>query len=151
MPGGATGANTSSAREEAPTGPGKRPHRELSTPFPRERSMSRTYADVMQEMAALKAEAERLKADEIAEVIARIKHAIAVYGLSAADLGFPRPGRKPGTKPAKAAKGRAAAAKKATAGVKFRDGNNVWVGRGPRPKWLREALLAGKSLKDFAV
>jgi DNA-binding protein H-NS len=114
-------------------------------------------------MEALKAEAEQLKASEIAEVIDRIKRAIEVYGLKAVDLGFARPGRKPGTKagtkagtrpgtkPAAAGKGGAAAGKKAPARVKFRDGGNVWGGRGPRPKWLREALLAGKSLKDFAV
>lgn len=113
--------------------------------------MSRTYADVVQEMETLKAEAERLKASEIAEVIDRIKHAIEVYGLSAADLGFARPGRKPGTKAPKARKGRASAAKPAGRGAKYRDGNNVWGGRGPRPKWLREALASGKSLKDFAV
>ena len=28
---------------------------------------------------------------------------------------------------------------------------NTWVGRGPRPQWLRDALKAGKSLQDYAV
>jgi DNA-binding protein H-NS len=36
--------------------------------------------------------------------------------------------------------------------AQFADGTgNEWVGRGPRPLWLREALAAGKSLSDFAV
>jgi DNA-binding protein H-NS len=42
-----------------------------------------------------------------------------------------------------------AAAQKAP---RFRDAQgNVWVGRGPRPKWLREALASGKTLEEFAV
>jgi DNA-binding protein H-NS len=36
--------------------------------------------------------------------------------------------------------------------VKYRDGEgNTWVGRGPRPQWLRDALANGKTLADFAV
>lgn len=120
--------------------------------------MSRTYADVMQEIDGLKAEAAQLKASEVADVIGRIKQAIEVYGLTAADLGLSRPGRKPGSKPGRKPgrkpgpkPGKAAAAKGSGKGVKFRDGDKVWGGRGPRPKWLREAIAAGKSLKDFAV
>lgn len=34
---------------------------------------------------------------------------------------------------------------------RYGDGNgNVWSGRGPRPKWLKDALAAGKSLAEFA-
>lgn len=34
---------------------------------------------------------------------------------------------------------------------RFGDGNgNVWSGRGPRPKWLKDAMAAGKSLEEFA-
>ena len=34
---------------------------------------------------------------------------------------------------------------------RFSDGNgNVWSGRGPRPKWLKDAMAAGKSLEEFA-
>lgn len=119
--------------------------------------MSRTYADVMQEIDGLKAEAAQLKASEVADVIGRIKQAIEVYGLSAADLGFsrpgPKPGRKPGPKPGRkpGRKPGKAAAKGASRDAKYRDGDKVWGGRGPRPKWLREAIAAGKSLKDFAV
>jgi DNA-binding protein H-NS len=36
--------------------------------------------------------------------------------------------------------------------AKFRDGaGNTWVGRGPRPQWLRDALAGGKKLEDYAV
>ena len=47
--------------------------------------------------------------------------------------------------------GRKSAAKQARA-PKFRDSaGNVWSGRGPRPRWLRDAIAAGKKLEDFAV
>ncbi len=112
--------------------------------------MSKTYAEVIQQIESLKGEAERLKRDEIEGVIARIKEAITVYGLTPGDLGFGSRAAA-GRKSAAAAprKGRAA---KGSRGAKFRDAaGNVWGGRGPRPRWLREALASGKSLQDFAV
>ena len=36
--------------------------------------------------------------------------------------------------------------------VRFRDQDgNTWVGRGPRPRWLRDALAGGKSAEDFLL
>ena len=36
--------------------------------------------------------------------------------------------------------------------VRFRDDEgNTWIGRGPRPQWLKDALASGKNLGDFAV
>jgi DNA-binding protein H-NS len=36
--------------------------------------------------------------------------------------------------------------------AKYRDdAGNEWVGRGPRPIWLRQAIKNGKSLADFAI
>lgn len=38
--------------------------------------------------------------------------------------------------------------------VAYRDptnAENIWVGRGPRPGWLKDALTAGKALEDFRV
>ena len=31
------------------------------------------------------------------------------------------------------------------------DSSLTWVGRGPRPKWLRDLLAKGKKLEDFKV
>jgi DNA-binding protein H-NS len=39
-------------------------------------------------------------------------------------------------------------------GIRFRnpaDPTQTWVGRGKRPRWLREALARGARLDDFAV
>jgi DNA-binding protein H-NS len=71
----------------------------------------------------------------------------------------PKPGRrkgagkkKPGPKPAQAKVEGSPFTKSKNPVARFRDANgNAWVGRGPRPQWLRDALASGKSLKDFAV
>ena len=114
--------------------------------------MTKTYAQIQKEIETLQRAADRLKRQEVEGVIARIKEAIAVYSLTAGDLGLgASAGRKPRAGVAKAAGGRRRK-RKYTATVKYRDeAGNTWVGRGPRPQWLREALSAGKALTDFAV
>ncbi|MCW5632466.1 MAG: H-NS histone family protein [Rubrivivax sp.] len=118
----------------------------------------KTYEQLRKQIQALEAEAEKARRNEAAEVIARIRDAIAHYGLTAADLGLgggaksvraarKRPGRKPG-RPRKAA-GATAGRKVAP---KYRDEKgNTWAGRGKRPVWLRDALAAGRKLEDFAI
>ena len=103
--------------------------------------MKQTFQSIQSQIAKLQAQAEKVRSDEIGGVVARIKDAISVYGLTQADL-FGR-----GT-------GRAAAAPKRATGrvAKYSDGNgNVWGGRGPRPAWLRQAVAQGKTPEDFAV
>lgn len=106
--------------------------------------MTRTYAQVMKQIEELTKEAEQLRREEVDGVIARIKEAIVAYGLTADDLELNGARRKKTSKAvAKAEKGVA---------VKFRDdAGNTWMGRGPRPQWLRDALASGKELKDFAA
>src|SRR5881409_936458 len=109
--------------------------------------MTKTYAQIQKQIQALSREAEQVKRKEVDGVVARIKEAIAVYGLTAGDLGLT------GARVSKAGPGKKRGAKsKGAAAVKFRDeAGNTWVGRGPRPHWLRDALAAGKKLEDFAV
>jgi DNA-binding protein H-NS len=102
--------------------------------------MTQTYAQLQKQIASLEAQAERVKSAETDAVIGRMKQAIAVYGITAADL-F-------GGKSVKAGKSKASK----RSGAKYADGlGNTWVGMGKRPQWLRDALAAGKSLQDFAV
>ena len=114
--------------------------------------MAKSYSQVIKQIDALQREAENLRRKEIEGVVDRIKDAIRVYNLTAADLGL---GGARKASAAKKAPARRAGRKKGRAGataVKFRDENgNVWGGRGPRPAWLRTALAAGRSLSDFAV
>lgn len=114
--------------------------------------MTKTYAQYIKQIEVLKADAEKARRKEIQGVVGRIREAIDAYGLTAEDLGFAGKGK--GASKAAPAKKRGAKAKaaKPAAVVKFRnDSGGTWGGRGKRPQWLRDALVAGKSLADFAV
>lgn len=107
--------------------------------------MAKTLAQLQKQIAALEQKAEALKRKEAQGVIARIKEAIAHYGLTAADLGLAgaKRGPKPGAK-------RAAAKKKPAAKAKYRDDQGrSWTGHGRRPQWFVDALAAGKTLEDL--
>ena len=112
--------------------------------------MTKTYAQIQQQIVSLQREADKLKRKEVAEVVAKIKEAIEAYELTADDLGFAAPGQRTGTKRAKQKPTKKAGAKTPAAKYKDADGN-TWVGRGPRPLWLRNALAAGRQLEEFAV
>jgi DNA-binding protein H-NS len=104
--------------------------------------MAHTYAQLQKQIASLETKAQKLKRAEVVGVITKIKEAIAVYGLTTADL---FDGRS-----AKTGKGKRESGRRT--GFKYADANgNTWVGMGKRPQWLRDALAAGKSLGDFLV
>lgn len=102
----------------------------------------KSYAQIQKQIEALQKQAEKLKAEEVAGVIARIKDAIAHYGLTAEQLGYGGISR-----------GAKAKAKKVTDSnaTTYSDGaGNSWGGRGPRPQWLKAAIAAGRSLEELA-
>jgi DNA-binding protein H-NS len=116
----------------------------------------KSYSELQTEISRLQEEAEAVRQEELDGVIARIREAIAFYGLSPRDLGFSSravsgdsaPKRR-GRPPKAAAKAGADAGQRAP---KYRDNDgNVWSGRGPRPKWLRDAIGSGKRLEEFAI
>ncbi len=114
--------------------------------------MTKTYAQIVKQIEALKQDAERARRKEVDGVVGRIREAIAVYKLTAEDLGFGTLGKRGPKAAAPAKRGRKAAGAKAVAVVKFRnETGGTWGGRGKRPQWLRDALAAGKQLSDFAV
>ena len=118
------------------------------------REGARSLSSIKDEMTALQAQIQKLqeeadatRASEVAEVIAKIKMAIAEYGITASDLGLPA---RPGI--ARGRSGRGVGRTKGVAEAKFRNAEGqIWGGRGPRPAWLRDALAAGHSLEEFAV
>jgi len=116
-------------------------------------SMTKTYIQIQKQIETLQREADKLKRKEVEDVIDKIKEAIRVYELTAADLGFEgRGGARRGAVARKRGRPAAKGRSRGPATVKFRDeSGNTWGGRGPRPQWLRDALASGKSLQDFAV
>ena len=117
--------------------------------------MTKSYAQLQKQIQGLQKQAEHVRQAEIAGVVTRIKEAVQAYGLTAADLGLGSAAKsfadqKPAVKTR--GKGKKGSKSKSPAIAKFRDeAGNEWVGRGPRPRWLRDALTAGKALQDFAV
>ena len=114
--------------------------------------MTKTYAQIVKQIESLKQDAERLRRKEIEGVVGRIRDAISVYGLTAADLGFGGKAQVPSKAAPIKRRRRGSKAAKPAAVIKFRnDSGGAWVGRGKRPQWLRDAINSGKTLADFAV
>jgi DNA-binding protein H-NS len=101
-----------------------------------------TYLELKQKAEKLMAEAEQMRQKEISDVIADIREKIKAYGLTPQDIGFANTGksRKRSTGPTAKT-------------VKYRGPNGeTWSGgRGRKPKWVQEALKAGRKIEDFAV
>ncbi|KQY79717.1 MULTISPECIES: H-NS family nucleoid-associated regulatory protein [Roseateles] len=117
--------------------------------------MAKSLQGLLKQIETLQKQADALRSREKADVVARIKEAIAHYDITADEL-F-------GASPAKATRRRAATAKVAgkrrkaaarkTGGVaKYTDGNGrTWSGVGKRPNWFKDALAAGKQPEDLLV
>ena len=115
-----------------------------------------TYQSIQKQIEKLQREAEALRQKEVSDVIARIRMAIEHYDITPQELFEGRLGRRrtaatvPKKAPGTAAK--APAAPRRPVAPKYRDEQgNTWAGRGNRPRWLVEALEAGRKLEDFAV
>lgn len=115
---------------------------------------TRTLPQLQKQIAALQRKVDTLKKKESVGVIARIKQAIAHYGLTASDLGLgvDRGGRKAGASSVPAAKKASRGRRRSVGRIKYRDGaGNEWTGHGRRPRWFVDALAAGKTREDMAV
>jgi DNA-binding protein H-NS len=105
--------------------------------------MAQTYKQIQKQIEQLQRQANALRNSEIKGVVERIKVAIAHYGLTAAQLGLAS--RPIDAKPRRTTP-------KPVRDTGFGDGHgNAWSGRGPRPRWLREALEAGQSIDEFRL
>lgn len=94
------------------------------------------YAKLKAQIADLQAQADEVRRQEVAAVIADVQRMIAEYGLTAQDLGFAelaRRGRPP---------------KKAPLPAKYRDPKSgaTWSGRGKPPGWI-----VGKNRDRFLI
>ena len=110
-----------------------------------EPAMAESYSRIQSRIVQLQRQAESMRRAEMAGVVKKIKVAIDAYGLTAEDL-FGGARAAPEAQQARRAR--------PSGGADSRyadDSGNTWGGRGPRPRWLREAIAGGKSLDDFAV
>jgi len=112
--------------------------------------MSTTLADINsqiqkhdEQIAQLRKQAEALRNQERAGVIEELRRKIAEYGISAADLKLTTRGGAKRSAPA--------AAPKNAAKYRSPTGETWSGGRGRKPRWVTEALAAGKSLADFEI
>lgn len=120
--------------------------------------MAKSYVQLQQQIAQLQRTADALKAKETAEVIGRIKVAIAHYGFTPDDLfGAATPKALKATPLPKTRKGGPVAAskkaaKKAPSAPKYGDGaGHTWTGNGKRPRWFLAAIASGKTAKDLEI
>ena len=96
-----------------------------------------TLQELIAQRESLDREIEAAKKRGRADAIAQVHAIMAEHGLTMADIS------------GKSNKG--STGKKAP--VKYRNGatGETWSGRGLQPRWLREALAAGRRIQDFAV
>lgn len=101
-----------------------------------------SYSELMNQAQALMAQAEQVRKQELASVIAEIKAKMKEYGITAADLG----GGAATTRKAPKAKAPAREAK-------YRGPNGeTWAGGlGRKPEWVRALLAAGKNIEDYRI
>jgi DNA-binding protein H-NS len=95
-----------------------------------------------EQIAQLRKQAEELRNQERSGVIEEIRKKIAEYGLTATDLKLT----------ARVGKRSAGVAVTKTAAKYRSPTGETWSGgRGRKPRWITEALAAGKSLSDFEI
>ncbi|WP_083438436.1 H-NS family nucleoid-associated regulatory protein [Caldimonas brevitalea] len=101
--------------------------------------MPKTYAQLQEQMEALRRQMEVAKRKEGTGVLKEIRKQVALYGFTPKDV-F-------------GGEQKATGRKASTSAVpKYQDGNgNSWSGRGPRPAWLRAALERGEALESFLL
>lgn len=111
----------------------------------------RTSQQIGEEIAKLQTEMEKALAAEKADVVAKIKTAVAHYGITAAEIGLGSAGKgKSAAKAKGGSKAKVKAKVKAEPRVKYKDdAGNVWSGYGPKPKWFVDALAAGKTADEL--
>lgn len=116
-------------------------------------SMATKLQTLLKQISKLQTQADSLRSAEKAGVVARIREAIAHYGITTDELfGAVKVKRTRGAaKPAPATKKTRKTAKAASV-PKYTDGaGRTWSGVGKRPNWFKDALAAGKTAEDLLV
>ncbi len=120
--------------------------------MPKTKSTNVTSAELFKQSDALRRQAEELKRKEIPEVVARIKEAIAHYGLTAQDLGLAAKAAKKSTESEVKEPSLKKSKTENPQSIKYRDeAGHAWSGRGPKPKWFKDALAAGATEQSLTA
>lgn len=99
--------------------------------------MTQSLHELIAQREALDKKIADARREERSAALAKAKSLIAEFDLTPAELGFDKRGRKPA---------------RAVVKPKFRGPNGeTWAGRGRKPKWLDEALAAGRKIEEFAI
>ena len=112
---------------------------------------SMSMAELNSAIERMKSEMEKRRADEIASVVADISEKMDRYGLTVADLGFTA-----GELSAGRSRGKSRSTgqdRRSLVEPKFRDPETgtTWYGRGRMPRWMTEAVDAGRSREEFRI
>lgn len=109
-----------------------------------------TLLEIHEQIANLQQQAETVRVAEKADVIARIKKAIPVYGITPQDL-FGKATNRAGRKTSGTATTKAKAKLGTRVGrIKYRDDvGNTWSGYGRKPQWFLTALAGGKTESEL--
>lgn len=103
--------------------------------------MPTSLEQIQKQIVALERQAEKLKQQEIAGVVDRIKEAIRAYGLTASDLGLGRGRSLNASGPVAKARHKGQYRDPAT--------GKTWSGRGRRPQWFVEAITTGRKPEEL--
>lgn len=98
-----------------------------------------------EKIAELRKQAEQLRTHERAGVIEELRRKIADYGITASDLRLNTRGA------GKRSVSAAPASKPGVAKYRSPTGETWSGGRGRKPRWVVEALAAGKSMDEFEI
>ena len=116
-----------------------------------------TLLSLQAQIAELQQKAAQIKSKEYASTLTDILAKMKAYGITIADLKAAQDKPKAGRKALKPAADKAPSKRSSIlAGVKVEpksrnaDGQR-WTGRGVAPKWMTEAIHAGKSKDEFLI
>ncbi len=99
--------------------------------------MTQSLQELIAQREALDKKINDARKEERSSALAKAKALIAEFDLTPVELGFDKRGRKPVRSSVK---------------PKFRSPTGeTWAGRGRKPKWLDEALAAGRKIEEFAI
>jgi len=98
-------------------------------------SLNAQIAEHQRQVAALRAQAETIRAAELPGVIAEIRAKIQEYGIGAKDLGLRTDDKAPDAKP--------------VARYFNPNGPESWSGLGRKPHWVISALAEGRTLESL--